>query len=328
VEVVVTAESQPAEESYPVCWVRRAAPPGIRHAQALAAVASHARRADVVYSTGMFGRSSLGTFLAGAPLVVKLTADPAFERARRWGLVSGEVTEFQQRGGGQRSRLLRAGRDRAVGRAAHVVCPSAFMRRLVLSWGVPSERVDVLPNPAPQREEAEPYDIGEHPVLAFAGRLTDQKNLDLALDALRDVRLVVAGDGPERERLAARAGANVTFAGPLPRRSALGLLAAADASVLTSDWENFPHGVVESLAMGTPVIATRTGGVAEIVRDGENGLLVAPGDLEGFRTAVERYLSDDALRERLRANAAPSVARFDRTAVFSRLERILEQAAS
>jgi glycosyltransferase involved in cell wall biosynthesis len=193
---------------------------------------------------------------------------------------------------------------------------------------VPPERVDVLPNPAPEREEAEPYDIGEHPVLAFAGRLTDQKNLDLALDALPDVRLVVAGDGPERERLAARAGANVTFAGPLPRRSALGLLAAADASVLTSDWENFPHGVVESLAMGTPVIATRTGGVAEIVRDGENGLLVAPGDLVGFRTAVERYLSDDALRERLRANAAPSVARFDRTAVFSRLERILEQAAS
>jgi glycosyltransferase involved in cell wall biosynthesis len=120
----------------------------------------------------------------------------------------------------------------------------------------------------------------------------------------------------------------VSFTGALPRRRALGLLAAADASVLASDWENFPHGVVESLAMGTPVIATRTGGVAEIVRDGENGLLVEPGDAAGFRAAVRRYFADESLRAHLRANAAASVARFDRDAIFGRLESLLEEAAS
>ena len=143
-------------------------------------------------------------------------------------------------------------------------------------------------------------------MLAFAGRLTAQKDLGRALDAMReltDARLLIAGDGPERAALEAAAGDRVEFLGPLPRAQVLGLLHAADASILTSAWENFPHGVVESLAVGTPVIATRTGGVAEVVHDGENGLLVEPGDTAAFTAAVRRYLDDPELRERLRAAA-------------------------
>jgi glycosyltransferase involved in cell wall biosynthesis len=200
------------------------------------------------------------------------------------------------------------------------------MLDLVLSWGVPADRVTLLPNPAPRADEAEPFEVGAHPVLAFAGRLTAQKDLATAFAAIRDTRLLIAGEGPERERLESLAGSNVEFLGPLPRAQVLGVLQAADASILTSLWENFPHGVVESLAVGTPVIATHTGGVAEIVRDGENGLLVEPGDVDAFAAAVQRYLEDGALRERLRANAAPSVAEFDRDEVYGRLESILEDA--
>jgi glycosyltransferase involved in cell wall biosynthesis len=326
VEAVVTADAAPADEPYPVHWVPRSLPPGVRHVAALRAIVAAARRADVVYSTGMFGRSSLGAALARTPVVLKLTADPAFERARRRGLVEGEVGEFQAGGGGPAGTVLRRARDAALRRAAHIVCPSAFMRDLVLSWGVPSERVSLLPNPAPRADDAEPFDAGGHPVLAFAGRLTAQKDLGTAFAAIAGTRLLVAGDGPDRGRLEQLAGPNVEFLGPLPRAQVLGVLRAVDASILTSLWENFPHGVVESLAMGTPVIATRTGGVAEIVRDGENGLLVDPGDPAAFAAAVQRYLDDDALRERLRANAVASVAEFDREAVYGRLEAILERA--
>ena len=90
----------------------------------------------------------------------------------------------------------------------------------------------------------------------------------------------------------------------------LDVFAAADASILSSSWENFPHSVVESLAVGTPVIATSAGGVAEVVQDGVNGLLVAVGDVDGLAAAVDRYFDDDALRERLRANAVESVAAY------------------
>ena len=71
--------------------------------------------------------------------------------------------------------------------------------------------------------------------------------------------------------------------------------------ILTSAWENFPHGVVEALAVGTPVIATRTGGVAEVVSDGENGLLVDPGDAAAFAAAVRRYLGDPGCRRGCRS---------------------------
>jgi hypothetical protein len=125
VEIVVTADSPPSPEDYAVHWVSRSLPPGVRHAAALRAIVTHARRADVIYSTGMFGRSSLGAFLARTPVVLKLTADPAFERARRRGFVDGEVGDFQAGGGGHRAAVLRAARNKAVRRAAHLVCPSA-----------------------------------------------------------------------------------------------------------------------------------------------------------------------------------------------------------
>jgi len=106
----------------------------------------------------------------------------------------------------------------------------------------------------------------------------------------------------------------------------LELFRAADASLLSSSWENFPHTVVEALAVGTPVLATRVGGVSEVVRDGENGLLVPAGDRDALAASIRRFFDDDALRERLRAAAASSVRAFDRDIVFARLERALEEA--
>ena len=70
VEAVVTADAPPGAESYPVRWIPRSRPPGVRHAEGARVIAARARRADVVYTTGMFGRSSLGGLLAQTPVVV------------------------------------------------------------------------------------------------------------------------------------------------------------------------------------------------------------------------------------------------------------------
>ena len=80
--------------------------------------------------------------------------------------------------------------------------------------------------------------------------------------------------------------------------------------------------------MGTPVVATRVGGVPEIVRDGENGVLVEAGDDDAFADALARVLEDDGFRQRLALAAAPSVARFSMDAVYGELERILIEAAA
>ena len=107
----------------------------------------------------------------------------------------------------------------------------------------------------------------------------------------------------------------------------LRLFRAGDASVLPSAWENFPHTVVEALAVGCPVIASAVGGVPEVVRDGENGLLVAPGDASALGDAISRFFADPGLRERLSAAAAGSVAGYSEDAVFAAIEDELERTA-
>jgi glycosyltransferase involved in cell wall biosynthesis len=340
VEVVTTAESPPAPEPYPVRWTNRRLPRGVRHADAALKVARAARGADVVYTTGMLVRSSLGSALARRPVVMKLTSDPAYERSLRYELFTGDLDEFQRAAGG-RMRALRRVNDVALRRAAHLVVPSDALRQLAIRWGIGSERVTLLPNPvaAPARlaprDELRARHAFTGPTLAFAGRLVPQKSIDVALRALAqtdNVSLVLAGEGGEAERLRALAqelglAQRARFLGAQRRATVFELLAAADAALLSSRWENFPHVVVEALAVGTPVISTSVGGVGEIVRDGENGLLVEIGDVDGLAAAVRRYLDDPALQARLRAAAAASIERFAPDAIYGRLEEILVQAA-
>jgi glycosyltransferase involved in cell wall biosynthesis len=337
VEVVTMAARAPAEERYPVHWISRSLPKGVIHVRTAAEIARLAHRNDVVYTTGMFGRSSSGASAARRPYVVKLTADPAFERARRRGLVDGDVDAFQQHRGGAALVVLRTARDLELRHAAHVITPSSYLRDLAVSWGVDRGRVSVLPNPAPaSAKSAPPEELRESfgmtgATVAFAGRLSVQKSLDVALEAVagaEGVELFVAGAGDQLESLRERAtelglDERVRFLGPLPRERVLELFRAADAAVLSSSWENFPHAVVEALAVGTPVVATDIGGVAEIVRDGENGLLVPAGDPDALRDALARFFGDATLRERLRAAAVASVAEYQPTEVLGRLERLL-----
>jgi glycosyltransferase involved in cell wall biosynthesis len=325
VVVLTTASRAPAATPFRVRWVSRSLPPGIRHAAVAAAVARLSAHADVVYAASMVGRSA---FAARAPLVVKVAGDPAYERSLRRGLYDGTLAEFQQASAGARAEALRRWRTLTVRRAAHLLCPSEFLRSIVVGWGVPPERVSVLPNAAPPLPALRPRDelrasFGvDGNVVAFAGRLTRAKDLGVLLDAverLDDVTLLLAGDGELRPELERRASSRIRFLGAVPHDRVVELFAAADVAALSSAWENFPHTLVEALAVGTPVVATRVGGVPEIVRDGENGILVPQGDPAAFADALRRALADESLR----ANAAPSVERLSPQAVFDELERVL-----
>lgn len=341
VEVVTTADRQPAAEPYPVRFTSRRLPAGLRHAAIATLVARRARHADVVYATSMARRAVAAATVARRPVVVKVTADEAYERARRSGLFSGGLDAFQGHRGGVRVRTLRATRTAALRRAAQLIFPSAYLRDLAVGWGVEERRTSVVPNaapavpPLPDRETLRLELALAGPTLAFAGRLMAAKALDVALDALaavEDVALVVAGDGPDRAALEAQAallglGGRVRFLGPTSRDDVLRLFRAADAVLLSSAWENFPHTVVEALAVGAPVVATAVGGIPEVVRDGENGLLVPPGDAAGLAAAMRRIVDDVHLRERLAAAAAPSVAGYEPELLLGRIEEQLEAAA-
>jgi glycosyltransferase involved in cell wall biosynthesis len=340
VEVVITAERAPTPERYPVRWSSRRLPRGIRHVASTLAIFRAARRADVTYATGMIVRSSLATAAARVPLVAKLTSDPSFERAVRYGLYVGDLGVFQEQRG-FRLGVLRRIRNVALRHVAHFVVPSAALRELAYGWGISAEQITLLPNPVAvpeglaERAELRRRHGLEGRTLVFAGRLVPQKRVDVALEALaqaEDVTLLIAGDGPDEAELRQRVDdlgldGRARFLGPQPREAVFELLRAADGAVLSSSWENFPHVAVEALAVGTPVVATAVGGVSEIVRDGENGLLVPPDDPPALAAAIRRYFDDSALREQLRGEAAASVGAFAPERVYEQLEAILMRAA-
>ncbi len=340
VSVVTFADRPPDPKPYPVHWISRRLPPGVRHARAALLVSRLARRADVVYSIAMLGRTSIAAALAGKPHVIKLTTDPVFERSLHWGLTQPDLHAFQDTGG-LRIDALRRVRDRALASAARVLLASRALHELALSWGVPRERAELLPNPI-----AAPADLGsaeelrrrhaiKGPTLVYAGRLVPQKSVEVAIEAVQrnpGVTLLVAGDGPEREALQRYArgiglDGRARFVGAQPRQTVFELLRAADAAVLSSNWENFPHVAVEALSVGTPVLATAAGGVSEIVRDGENGLLVPVGDARALSATIGKYVGDEGLRCSLRANAVESVSEYAPSEVLHRLERLLTEAA-
>jgi glycosyltransferase involved in cell wall biosynthesis len=219
-------------------------------------------------------------------------------------------------------------RTASLRRARRIVVPSRYLADLAATWALDPARIEVLVNPAPAPQTVIPAELDG--AFVFVGRLTEQKALPVLLDAVDRVdgaRLVLVGDGPEREALERRASDRVRFAGSLPREDVLAQLAGARAAVLSSAWENLPHAAVEALSVGTPVVSTAVGGVPEVVHDGENGLLVPPNDPDALASALRRVLEDDTLRDRLAAGAKPSVEAIGRDAIYGRLEAILLAAA-
>lgn len=145
------------------------------------------------------------------------------------------------------------------------------------------------------------------PVLVAVGRLSREKRPDRLLRVARavaermpDVELWVVGDGPERPKVEAAAGSphlRVRILGI--RDDVADLLAAADLLLLTSDTEGIPGVVLEAAAMELPAVATRVGGVAECITDGETGLLVDPGEEERMARVAAELLADPERRRAL-----------------------------
>jgi len=140
------------------------------------------------------------------------------------------------------------------------------------------------------------------------------------------VHLILVGDGPERGALSSdtdRLGLSgkVHFAGTRPNRP--NLHALFDVSVLTSLSEGFPNTIVEAMAAGRPIVATRVGGVPDAVEDGRSGLLVEAGDDEAFARALATLLQDDTKRATLGSEARERARRlFHLSLVLPQLESI------
>jgi glycosyltransferase involved in cell wall biosynthesis len=212
--------------------------------------------------------------------------------------------------------LYKVSNRHAARRSDRVVGVSRHIAELAVAEGASVQRVRVVPNPIDTSRFEIPAAVRDIDVI-FAGRLVDQKGVDVLLEALTQmpmrVRTVVVGDGHRRAALEATArkgGLDVEFAGWVDRARLTNLLSRAAVQVVPSRWE--PQGVVvlEGLAAGTPIIASDVGGIPEVVCSGENGWLVPAGDSLALRDALVRAISDRPALDAMRDPARSSITRF------------------
>ncbi len=152
-------------------------------------------------------------------------------------------------------------------------------------------RPNMAPDPGPVTEQARSGFL-------FVGRLSEEKGVRVLLEAARltNEQIFVLGDGPLDAELRQKAPANLVLLGRGNREAVHKAMAGAKAVVIPSIcYEGFPLTMVEAFAAGTPVIASRIGALAEWVRDGENGLLVSPGDAKALAEALEACAHHQAL---------------------------------
>lgn len=204
---------------------------------------------------------------------------------------------------------------RAMVRAADgYFVPGTAAKEYALSLGVPEERLVVAPNavdPSVYGAAAVDRSGRESCTFLYAGRLDREKGLDTLLRVFADVpgKLVLAGSGPEEQRLRALAADRVRFTGAVSREEIVRLLADADVFVLPSRSE--PWGMVlnEAAAAGLPLVATDGVGAAYDLID-DNGFRIPVGDERALAEAMRRLAEDPQLRARLGTRSRELVASF------------------
>ena len=219
-------------------------------------------------------------------------------------LVSGNRRVGEQR---RRDRLMYLVAERLLTKLARsrvIVASAALAGYAQQHVGIPADSIDVVPNGInldrfPPGDKTGPADA------VWLGLMGPVKRLDVLLAAVADVpelRLTLVGDGPLRSDITAQ----VTAKGLADRVHLCGFqsdaaawLAPASVAVLTSDAENCPLFLLQAMSSACAVVATSVGGVPELVRHGEEGLLVPAGDVAGLAAALDRLHQDPELARRM-----------------------------
>jgi glycosyltransferase involved in cell wall biosynthesis len=225
-------------------------------------------------------------------------------------------------------------------RMAHVVAVSEDLYQTLLDLRIPASRRSLIANGIDAEEFQRRRSVqeakaalgmsGARLMIGAIGRLTAVKGFDLLIRAVDqlvnqglDVELFIVGEGEERPRLQE----TIAQLGRSDRIHLLGhrsdvreIYEAMDVYALSSFGEGLPNVLLEAMALEVPIVATRVGGVARLVADEENGLLVEPGDRDGLTQALARLLQDPDLCDRLRQAGRETVE--TRYSFQARMEKV------
>jgi glycosyltransferase involved in cell wall biosynthesis len=200
-----------------------------------------------------------------------------------------------------------------------------MFRELNKLFNISEEKTEIIPNGVDIEEftsisredicelHARLTENGQKEIILFVGRLDTVKGIDILIKAIKlldlpSIRLIVAGDGPLKKAYINLAkGSDIIFLGFQERNKLLRLYKCANLVVIPSRYESFGLVALESMAAKIPLIASNVGGLAEIIQDGYNGILVPPNDIHKLAETINRILNNIELQQKLAYNGFNTV---------------------
>ncbi len=307
--VAYTDNLQPVSSTHLIAVSKKHLLP-VRLVKYFFALLREAKQSDLIYVQNAVA-AGLPAALVGMwlkkPVILKFVGDEAWERASQAHKTTKQLEEFYKSPeGGLRTRLIMRLQRFVLTHVSIVTTPSAYLSELLITYyGVEKSRVVVNYNAVAQP----PVVAGErmpHQIMTGV-RLVAWKGVDGIIRAIAllkekfpNIRLMVAGEGPERKNLeditrSLGVEDHVKFLGRLSHTEITQLQSESAAQVVNSRYEGMPHGVLESFATKTPIIATNIPGTNEAVLDGKTGLLVEVGNDTALAAAIEKIFTNPEL---------------------------------
>lgn len=325
-----------------VLWL----PKLIRHIVYCFKVMNLASWADIIYAQDPVS-VGLPVYIAskvtGKKYYVKIVGDYAWEQgSQRFGITDLlDVFAYEYKKYPLPVRILKEIQLRVALGADTIVVPSEYLKKIVTAWGVKSEKIVVVynafnaPHVSGTKQELRNMLLSTHPTIVSAGRLVPWKGFDTVIrelpsiaKSIPEIRLIILGDGPDRQKLelcAKEVGVEnrVTFMGNVPQAELFRHIKASDVFVLNTSYEGFSHQILEVLALETPLLTTRAGGNVEIIESGKNGLLIDYNDRDALREGIVALLSDPVHAHALAHAGTVTVGQFTENRMLDGISKVL-----
>ena len=300
--------------------------------------------ADLVYiqdpiSSGI--PASLACRLRGKKYYLKIVGDYAWEQGRQKYGVNENLDDFQTKKYGWQVTLIRFFQKQTAINAAKIIVPSNYLKSIVLQWGITEEKINVIYNSVRKAEIVEEKEVlrkrlgisGD--VIISVGRLVPWKGFDMLIDIMPELlkinpnfRLYIVGEGPELNNYKLqitnyKLQDSVKLLGALEQKILWQNMKASDFFVLNTGYEGLPHIVIEAMYLELPVITTDVGGNVEVVKPGENGLLVEYNNREQIKNAILEIWKNKEARQEMVENGKKDLEKFSVKNMIDNLIKIL-----
>ena len=326
--------SEPGDTKFRITRISRDQKIPIRYLKMILHIILHGLRSDVILANGCFIELSISKLFLIRPVITKIPGDPLWERARNNRETKLGIREFQTEEKTYSQKFLRYWTSRSVITSHFVITPSKELATLVTSWGVKTERIRIIPNAVDTYNFVPPVSRKIDFDVVTMARLVPWKGIAELIEVCAELNLSLAviGDGPELttlQNLADGKKASVRFLGSLSQEESISVMNASSVFVLNSDYEGFPHALIEAMALELPCIARAGTGCDEIIQDGVNGFLAIPNSqTTSLRHVMDRDFANKPMREIGKLARKDVIQNYSHEKIFNNLGNLLRSAVS